>query len=77
MNITSKMVGVELRRIFAALRRPMGWNLIDAFARLEEPRNDRAQTWSGSTTTRSFRPAFGFALYRDATKNSGGLAFMF
>jgi len=36
MNITSKIIGTELRRIFAALRRPMGWSLIDAFARLEE-----------------------------------------
>ena len=36
MNVSSKIIGTELRRIFAALRRPMGWNLIDAFARLEE-----------------------------------------
>jgi len=36
MNVTSKIIGTELRRIFAALRRPMGWSLIDAFARLEE-----------------------------------------
>jgi hypothetical protein len=36
MNITSKMIGKELRRIFSGLKRPMGWNLIDAFTRLEE-----------------------------------------
>jgi hypothetical protein len=36
MNVTSEMIGKELRRIFAALRRPMGWSLIDAFTRLEE-----------------------------------------
>ena len=36
MNPLSKIIGTELRRIFAALQRPMGWNLIDAFARLEE-----------------------------------------
>jgi hypothetical protein len=36
MNITSKMIGTELRRIFAALRRPMGWSVIDAFPHLEE-----------------------------------------
>jgi hypothetical protein len=36
MNPFSKIVGTELRRIFAAFQRPMGWSLIDAFARLEE-----------------------------------------
>jgi len=41
MNVSSKIIGTELRRIFAALRRPMGWSLIDAFARLEE-REERA-----------------------------------
>jgi hypothetical protein len=36
MNNLSKIIGTELRRIFAALQRPMGWSLIDALTRLEE-----------------------------------------
>ena len=36
MAVDPKIIGQEIRRIFAALRKPMGWNLIDAFARLEE-----------------------------------------
>jgi hypothetical protein len=36
MHISARIIGTELRRIFATLRRPMGWNLIDAFTRLEE-----------------------------------------
>jgi len=42
MNVTSKIIGSELRRIFAALRRPMGWSLIDAFVRLEEREERRS-----------------------------------
>ena len=36
METTLKAIGKELQRVFAALRRPMGWGVIDAFARLEE-----------------------------------------
>lgn len=36
MAVDPKIIGQEIRRIFAALRKPMGWNLIDAFTRLEE-----------------------------------------
>ena len=42
MAIDAKIIGQEIRRIFAALRKPMGWNLIDAFTRLEE-REERAR----------------------------------
>jgi hypothetical protein len=51
MNITSKMIGTELRRIFAALRRPMGWSVIDAFPHLEEREERPSLTRSGSNTT--------------------------
>lgn len=43
MNVTSKMIGKELRRIFSGLRRPMGWSLIDAFTRLEEREESRKE----------------------------------
>jgi hypothetical protein len=37
MGNQSKTIGEGLRQVFSAfIRRPMGWNLIDAFARLEE-----------------------------------------
>jgi hypothetical protein len=37
MDNSSKSIAQGLRRMFAAIvRRPMGWNLIDAFTRLEE-----------------------------------------
>lgn len=36
MAVDIKIIGQELRRIFTSLRNPMGWNLIDAFTRLEE-----------------------------------------
>jgi len=37
MDSSSKSIAEGLRRMFAAfVRRPMGWSLIDAFARLEE-----------------------------------------
>jgi hypothetical protein len=36
MAVDPKTIGQEIRRIFASLRRPMGWNVIDAFTRLEE-----------------------------------------
>jgi hypothetical protein len=37
METTEKTIGQNLRRIFAAVtRRPMGWNLINAFTHLEE-----------------------------------------
>ena len=37
METSSKIIGEGLRRLFATfVRRPLGWNLIDAFARLEE-----------------------------------------
>jgi hypothetical protein len=37
METPPRDLGSALRRLFAAVtRRPMGWNLIDAFARLEE-----------------------------------------
>jgi hypothetical protein len=36
MAVDTKIIGQEIRRIFAALRKPMGWNLIDAFTRLQE-----------------------------------------
>jgi hypothetical protein len=37
MDNPSKTIGEELRRVFSVvIRRPMGWDLIDAFTRLEE-----------------------------------------
>jgi hypothetical protein len=37
MNTALKNIGERLQRIFGdPLKRPAGWNLIDAFARLEE-----------------------------------------
>ena len=37
MDNPSKTIGEGLRRLFSAfIRRPMGWNLIDALTRLEE-----------------------------------------
>ena len=36
MKVSAEIIGQEIRRIFAALRKPMGWNVIDAFTRLEE-----------------------------------------
>ena len=37
MDNPTKTIGEGLRRVFSAfIRRPMGWNLIDAFTRLEE-----------------------------------------
>jgi hypothetical protein len=37
MENPPKTLGEGLRRLFTAFtRRPMGWNLIDAFTRLEE-----------------------------------------
>jgi hypothetical protein len=41
MNPTSKSIGKELRRIFDAIRRPMGWGVIDALSALEEQEEDR------------------------------------
>jgi hypothetical protein len=37
METSARIIGEDLRRIFAAVvRRPMGWNLINAFSHLEE-----------------------------------------
>ena len=36
MKTNLEIIGKELRRVFAAIKRPMGWNVIDAFTRLEE-----------------------------------------
>lgn len=37
MDTPPKVLGPSLRQLFAAvIRRPMGWSMIDAFARLEE-----------------------------------------
>lgn len=37
MDTPPKAVGSAMRRLFAAItRRPMNWNMIDAFSRLEE-----------------------------------------
>ena len=41
MHPTSKSIGKELRRIFDALRRPMGWGVIDALTNLEEQEEER------------------------------------
>jgi hypothetical protein len=41
MNPTSKSIGTELRRIFDAIRRPMGWGVIDALSSLEEQEEER------------------------------------
>ena len=42
MDPTLKIIGNELQRVFAAIKRPMGWNVIDAFTRLEEREESRA-----------------------------------
>jgi hypothetical protein len=37
MNTPPKALGAAMRRLFAAVtRRPMSWNMIDAFSRLQE-----------------------------------------
>ena len=41
METNLKIIGNELRRVFAAIKRPMGWNVIDAFTRLEEREESR------------------------------------
>jgi len=62
METSTKIIGEDLRRIFAAVvRRPMGWNLIDAFSHLEEREETlrdaddsaRAPTMSDATSTPS------------------------
>jgi hypothetical protein len=48
MDVSMKSIGQTLQNLFSGLRRrPMGWNLIDAFSRLEEREeaaNPQAQT---------------------------------
>lgn len=55
MNETSKIIGKELRRIFAAIRRPMGWGVIDAFTSLEEREEERGRNQSSGATKKSDR----------------------
>ena len=60
METNDRTIGESLRRIYANLiRRPMGWNLIDAFTRLEEREEaqkdareklDRAPSTDGRTS---------------------------
>jgi hypothetical protein len=51
MKTTLKTIGKELQRVFAALRRPMGWSVIDAFARLEEREEARRVGAEGNEET--------------------------
>jgi hypothetical protein len=61
MDTSSETIGKELRRIFAAQRRPMGWSVIDAFARLEEREEARRD---GDESNDGHRPN------RDARKDA-------
>ena len=57
MDNSSKTIGESLRRIFSAIiRRPMGWNLIDAFANLEE-REEAARPGDETNEIRIFVPS--------------------
>lgn len=49
MDTPPKAVGQSLRRMFASMiRRPMGWTMIDAFAKLEEREETAANNQSPS-----------------------------
>lgn len=58
MDTPPKVLGPSLRQLFASMiRRPMGWSMIDAFARLEE-REEAArdtETDNNSSTKESDR----------------------
>lgn len=52
MNVSSKTIGKELRRIIDGIRRPMGWGVIHALTTLEEQEEDRRRRGSSETVDR-------------------------
>jgi len=55
MNAGLRIIGKRLRVIFGVLaKRPMGWNLIDAFTRLEE-REERLRDGEERTDAKMLR----------------------
>jgi hypothetical protein len=57
MDTPPNTLGSAMRRLLAAItRRPIGWNIIDAFARLQESEEEERARERGRRSTRPDEP---------------------